>query len=350
VDGAPQTDPQRPGADTATAVQFAVGLRQLRTGAGNPSYRQLARSTHYAPSTLVAAFAGRRLPTREVAVATAVACGGDAAEWAARWSAAAHRVGHPSRGYPDGPPPQGPTPQASGPGSTDPGSAAGDAPTTPAGKPPTAAVEDSCPDLTVRPTPSHPVTSQPVRSGDERGEPRAKRPGRRAAAVAGAVAATALVGAAAVTAFHPSTAGSAGPVPHRPVLAATSPASAAVVDGADPTTRGCTADAVIAAAHPLTTTAGSVLGTLTVEHSARCQASWARFAPTPDLAVTPTVLVEVVITRPADQTLAAFQYRFDGRPVYGDALLTTTGCVQAAATLHWPGHTAPPVRAVTSCR
>jgi len=304
----------------------------------------------------VAAFAGRRLPTREVAVATAVACGGDAAEWAARWSAAAHRVGHPSRGYPDGPPPQGPTPRASDPGSTDPGSAdpgsaAGDAPTTPAGRHPAAAAEDSYPDLTVRPTPSHPVTSQPVRSGDGRGEPHTKHSGRRrAVAVAGAVAATALLGAAAVTVFHPSTAGSAGPVTHRPVGAAMFPAAAAVVDGADPTTRGCTADAVIAAAHPLTTTAGSELGTLTVEHSARCQASWARFAPTAALALTPTVLVEVVITRPADQTLAAFQYRFDGRPVYGDALLTTTGCVQAAATLDWPGHTAPPVRAVTSCR
>ncbi len=85
------------------------------------------------------------------------------------------------------------------------------------------------------------MTSQPVRSGDERGEPRAKRPGRRpAAAVAGAVAATALVSAAAVTVFHPSTAGSVAPVTHRPMSAATtSPAAAAVVDGADPTVPGC---------------------------------------------------------------------------------------------------------------
>ncbi|KUN40925.1 hypothetical protein AQJ30_03205 [Streptomyces longwoodensis] len=72
-------------------ARFAWELRQLRTHAGAPSYRELARRAHYAASTLAEATKGSRLPTLDVAVALAEACGGDREEWAARWHAAAAR-------------------------------------------------------------------------------------------------------------------------------------------------------------------------------------------------------------------------------------------------------------------
>ncbi|WP_432155376.1 helix-turn-helix domain-containing protein [Streptomyces sp. bgisy153] len=70
-------------------ARFAWELRQLRTRAGAPSYRELARRAHYSASTLAEATKGSRLPTLDVAVALAEACGGDREEWAARWRAAA---------------------------------------------------------------------------------------------------------------------------------------------------------------------------------------------------------------------------------------------------------------------
>ncbi|MDL5204811.1 helix-turn-helix transcriptional regulator [Streptomyces sp. ALI-76-A] len=73
-------------------ARFAWELRQLRVRAGTPSYRDLATRVHYAPSTLADAARGHRLPTREVAVALATACGGDRGEWVRRWHAASARA------------------------------------------------------------------------------------------------------------------------------------------------------------------------------------------------------------------------------------------------------------------
>src|SRR5688572_31228218 len=65
--------------------QFADGLRQLRTKAGNPGYRELARMTGYSVSTLSDAAGGRRLPGLPVVRAYVTACGGDPDEWEERW-------------------------------------------------------------------------------------------------------------------------------------------------------------------------------------------------------------------------------------------------------------------------
>ncbi|WP_328972474.1 nSTAND1 domain-containing NTPase [Streptomyces sp. NBC_00239] len=74
----------------AGAVQeLAWQLRQLRQRAGNPGYRALARRVHFSASTLADAARGERLASLEVVLAYAEACGGDADEWRARWSAAA---------------------------------------------------------------------------------------------------------------------------------------------------------------------------------------------------------------------------------------------------------------------
>ncbi|NUP48000.1 MAG: helix-turn-helix domain-containing protein [Catenulispora sp.] len=62
-------------------VEFADQLRQLRTEAGSPSFRKLARMTHYSSSTCADATAGNRLPTAAVVKAFVTACGANPAEW-----------------------------------------------------------------------------------------------------------------------------------------------------------------------------------------------------------------------------------------------------------------------------
>jgi hypothetical protein len=67
--------------------EFAFQLRQLRREAGNPTYRDLARTAHYSPATLAAAAAGRRLPSLPVVLGYVRACAGDETVWQARWEA-----------------------------------------------------------------------------------------------------------------------------------------------------------------------------------------------------------------------------------------------------------------------
>ncbi|MFH8348191.1 hypothetical protein [Streptomyces sp. NPDC018045] len=82
--------PERPVDPQAGPVErLAWELRQLRQRAGTPSYRTLAKTAHYSASTLAEAAKGERLATLDVVLAYAQACGGDRAEWEARWRAAA---------------------------------------------------------------------------------------------------------------------------------------------------------------------------------------------------------------------------------------------------------------------
>ncbi|MDT9680978.1 helix-turn-helix domain-containing protein [Streptomyces sp. TRM76323] len=68
--------------------RFAHELRELRREAGGLSYREMARRAGYSVTALSQAAAGERLPTLPVALAYAVACGGDPEEWERRWRAA----------------------------------------------------------------------------------------------------------------------------------------------------------------------------------------------------------------------------------------------------------------------
>ncbi|MEU1054269.1 hypothetical protein ABZ397_17180 [Streptomyces sp. NPDC005876] len=65
--------------------RLAYELRKLRSEAGGVTYRVLAQRTGYSVTALSQAAAGHRLPTLPVVLAYAVACGGDPAEWEARW-------------------------------------------------------------------------------------------------------------------------------------------------------------------------------------------------------------------------------------------------------------------------
>src|SRR5690349_14445524 len=68
---------------------FAADLRALRLKAGNPPYRELAARAHYSAASLSEAASGRKLPSLAVTRAYVGACGGDVAEWAARWQSLA---------------------------------------------------------------------------------------------------------------------------------------------------------------------------------------------------------------------------------------------------------------------
>ncbi|MFD2690762.1 helix-turn-helix domain-containing protein [Streptomyces phyllanthi] len=82
--------PEKPLDPEAGPVQrLAWQLRRLRERAGSPSYRALAQRAHYSASTLAEAAKGDRLASLAVILAYVEACGGDRAEWRARWEAVA---------------------------------------------------------------------------------------------------------------------------------------------------------------------------------------------------------------------------------------------------------------------
>jgi hypothetical protein len=89
--------PERPLDPSAGPVQeFAAALRELRAEAGNPTYREMARTVPASKASLSAAAAGHRLPTWEVTREYARACGGDLEEWRGRWEEVAEKPGRPA--------------------------------------------------------------------------------------------------------------------------------------------------------------------------------------------------------------------------------------------------------------
>ncbi|MEV2198270.1 helix-turn-helix domain-containing protein [Streptomyces phaeochromogenes] len=72
--------------------RFAFELRKLRTEVSGLTYRMLADRAGYGVTTLSQAAAGEQLPTLPVVLAYVAACGGDAAEWDARWKQAVDEV------------------------------------------------------------------------------------------------------------------------------------------------------------------------------------------------------------------------------------------------------------------
>ena len=69
-------------------AQFASELRQLRAQAGNPTYREMARSAMFSSSVLSSAASGNRMPSLLVTLAFVTACDGDKEAWRQRWLAA----------------------------------------------------------------------------------------------------------------------------------------------------------------------------------------------------------------------------------------------------------------------
>lgn len=72
--------------------EFARLLRQERTRAGQPTYRELATMTHYSVATLARAAGGNVLPSLDVTLAYAAACGADVPAWRKRWHDVSRRL------------------------------------------------------------------------------------------------------------------------------------------------------------------------------------------------------------------------------------------------------------------
>jgi hypothetical protein len=80
------------------ATQFARELRELRARAGNPTYREMARSAMYSSSVLSSAASGNRMPSLQVTLAFVAACGGDDEAWRRHWHVATGGYTQPSLG------------------------------------------------------------------------------------------------------------------------------------------------------------------------------------------------------------------------------------------------------------
>ncbi|MCT9089657.1 AAA family ATPase [Streptomyces sp. ASQP_92] len=78
--------------ETGPVQKLAWELRRLREDCGSPSFRALAGRAHYSASTLAEAAKGERLPSLPVVLAYAQACGGDRADWEARWRSTARAL------------------------------------------------------------------------------------------------------------------------------------------------------------------------------------------------------------------------------------------------------------------
>ncbi|MBC3989652.1 WD40 repeat domain-containing protein [Streptomyces sp. AC563] len=75
---------------------FAHALRELRRGAGNPTYRTMAQRAGYSVTALSQAAAGEKLPSLAVTLAYVRACAADPAEWEERWRRVDQAVPRPA--------------------------------------------------------------------------------------------------------------------------------------------------------------------------------------------------------------------------------------------------------------
>nr|WP_319199940.1 helix-turn-helix domain-containing protein [Streptomyces sp. ME02-8801-2C] len=94
--------PERPLDPAAGPVQrLACELRELRRGAGSPSYRTMAALAGFSSTTLSQAAAGERLPSLAVVLGFARACGGEPEEWEIRWKEAEAELERDPAGLPE---------------------------------------------------------------------------------------------------------------------------------------------------------------------------------------------------------------------------------------------------------
>ncbi|MGC9500501.1 XRE family transcriptional regulator [Streptomyces sp. WG7] len=80
-------------------------MRTLRTEAGKPSYRTMAKRAHYSVATLSEAARGLHKPSLRVTLAYVAACGGDLELWSRRWHSVSKELearAAPGHGRPGG--------------------------------------------------------------------------------------------------------------------------------------------------------------------------------------------------------------------------------------------------------
>jgi hypothetical protein len=275
--------------------EFAAQLRDLRVQSGAPSFRQLAKLTHYSSSTLADATSGRRLPTEPVLKALVSACGADPGPWLAELRRLAAVSAQP-----------------------DPGQGTGE-----------------------------------IEMGLQGHGPRWHIPWPAAAGVLvfGAGVATGLLlapasvpragGAEVSTRAVPQGAG-----PGVPAFSGTpTPApTTRVSDGVDPVVGKCTADNQLIDAAPLLRGAVQI-GELQLRYSPRCGAGWARLFLYPG---EPTMMGEVTVRAGDGRYTVMADPLVKQMPDYTDVIVPGAGCLGAYGQVYQAGM--PVVTASVPCQ
>lgn len=291
--------------------EFASSLRELRIRAGTPSFRQLAKITHYSSSTLADATSGRRLPTEPVVKAFVTACGDDPAPWLEhlRRISASEQHGHSDA--------------SSGTASPVPeGGLAADGEDG----------ETARPEGAVRRFLGHRPRSLLAVSG-----------------LALLVTGFAIGWTGASAAYAPNRAGAGGTMelPGVPPFSGTpAPApSARVKDGTDPVTGRCTADSrLISRASAMLD--GVQIGTLDLRYSSWCGAGWALLYLDPGK---PFMMGEVTVRSGDDRFSVIANPLIDQVHDYTDVIVPGPGgCLGAGGTIYEAGK--PVVETLIPCQ
>lgn len=295
--------PERPlDPDAGPLQKFAWDLRQLRSKAGNPGYREMATKAFRSSTALSEAASGRFFPSREVVLAYVKVCGGDEKEWIRRWDNLADQIGSAN------------------------------------------------PSLSVA---KAGAVGEPGREGaesDGAAPVSASRFRRRRwpAVVAGGSLVAVAVAAVGVWFgllsrgdADGSTPAATDADPYREVRAAAAlptfansehTASAARADGGDPRMSGCADGAVTLDHVPVIFSGNRYIGELELRYSAQCGTAWGRISPSRGMDALIGPVISITATRPADGAHRAYQVRYDGQAAFGDMLSVQSTC---ASTSVW---------------
>jgi hypothetical protein len=123
-------------------------------------------------------------------------------------------------------------------------------------------------------------------------------------------------------------------------------------DGADPKRTGCASDPGTATTDTVevNTSREQHLGNIELRYSPGCHVAWGRFTPS-DSTLLPHSTVRVTLQRSgAEPGTTVFEIPFDGQPVFGNILTTTSGCVQATVEIdeHPANDGSPPASSAPS--
>jgi transcriptional regulator with XRE-family HTH domain len=261
------------GSKQDVAPEFAKRLRALRASASSPTFRSMAKATHYSHSALAEATSGRRLPTEAVVRAFATACGADADAWAADLAAVHAETTTASSAEPD----------------------------------------------------RHIESATPEEQAEKT---RRKALILRAAEVVGTLVVGGAIGAVcAVSASGGTTSvDPARPIASLPTMLPSLAASALAMDGSDPVSAQCVKDATLVDKVPVMQNATQV-GALEIKYSRRCSAAWGRAYLYDGQ---PRGFADVSL-RTGDGRSVSFADLVTTVPVYTDVLSVRPGsCIQAA--------------------
>lgn len=277
-------------------AEFAERLRQLRQQAGSPSFRELARRTHYSSSTLADATAGKRLPTEAVVKAFVTECGGDSDEWLARLRQAVETV-RTTEG----------------------------------------ATAETAPAAATAPATATPPATEAAP---------ARRSWARPLATVAAVAGILVIGGVAgglIVRFSGPPADDATAAPFTSVPP-TTPAGG-IGDGVDPGVGGCTKDERLTDRSPVMID-GKQVGDLDLEYSPHCQAGWAKLFLYPGQ---PTMMGMTTVLANDGRASSIAEPLIKQLDIYTDVIGPGPhGCIGAQGEVLETGH--PLVRAAITCQ